>query len=95
MLVSPNSSLRSFLGQRLFKLGEDPSSFRVWRECDLTQFWDVLKKGCLCSKQELESRIKRKLSWFEYAQLAHFLKHSEIAPDLGHVLTPFETLMMA
>lgn len=48
LLVSSNSTLRLFLGQRWFVPGEDPSSFRRWREGGLTHFSDISTKGRLC-----------------------------------------------
>lgn len=95
LLFSSNSMVRTFLGQSWFRPGEDPSSFRIWRECGLTRFRDVSNNGRLCSRQELESKIKRKLPWLEYSQVAHLWNHGETAPVLGKALTQFETLLLA
>lgn len=94
-LMSLTFQLRTFLGQQWFQSGEDPSSFHCRYSNELTSFCDIMSKGNLCTKQDLQKKINRHIPWYKNVQVKHFMNRSIYTPNPKTKLSSFGELMMA
>lgn len=92
-LISPNSPLKSFLGQNWFSPGRDISSFQIWRQKGLLRLLDAAPKGKIQEKKQTEKKAGCTLPWLEYLQVSHLIAHMQMEGLNPQHLLLFEKLM--
>lgn len=68
-VVNSPSIATTFMGQSWFPPALGSKDFLLWKTHGIVRFWDIVQKGKLLTKSQIEQKFKVEIPWFQFRQI--------------------------
>lgn len=93
-VVNSPSISTVFTGQSWFPPALGDRDFLIWKKHYIVRFWDVMQKGKLLTKAQIEQKYNTEIPWFQYQKLHDLYVSFYLKSDHSMDLTDFEAVLL-